>query len=125
MFTDLDSYNAYIAKLAADEKRQQGQSAYDLLFKEFNDYGLGSLVEPLKQFIIDGLSQAEFTLRLRDTDAYKKRFAANQARIQKGLTALSEAAYINLEDQYQDVMRRYGLPRVLLHTWRYGPSRRF
>jgi hypothetical protein len=71
---------------------------------------MGALVEPLKQFIQDGISPAEFTLRLRGTDPYKKRFAANQARIQKGLTALSEAEYIGLEDQYQNIMRNYGLP---------------
>jgi hypothetical protein len=100
------------AQAAAEEKRRQGQSAYDLLFSQFQLYGLGALVEPLKGFIMDGLSPAEFTIRLRDTDAYRKRFAANQARIQKGLRALSEAEYINLEDQYQDVMRRYGLPET-------------
>ena len=110
IFTDLAAYNAYIAKTAADEKLRKGQSAYDLLFEQFNQFGLGGLVESLKGFITEGLSQAEFTLRLRDTDAYKKRFAANAQRIQKGLRALSEAEYINLEDQYQDVMRRYGLP---------------
>jgi hypothetical protein len=94
----------------ADEKRRQGQSAYDLLFSQFNQYGMGALVEPLKQFIQDGLSSSEFTLRLRDTDAYKKRFAANASRIAKGLSALNEAEYIGLEDQYQNIMRQYGLP---------------
>jgi hypothetical protein len=96
----------------ADEKRKDGQSAYDLLFSEFDRYGLGALIEPLKGFIQDGLSEAEFTLRLRETDAYKKRFAANQARVKNGLRALSEAQYIELEDQYQDVMRRYGMPET-------------
>lgn len=100
------------AQVAAEEKRRAGQSAYSLLFEQFNQYGLGALVEPLKDLIVQGLSQAEFTLRLRDTDAYKKRFAANQQRIAKGLRALSEAEYIGLEDQYQDVMRRYGLPET-------------
>jgi hypothetical protein len=98
------------AKLAAEEKVRQGQSAYDLLFTQFAQYGMGSLVEPLKQFIQQGISPSEFTLRLRDTDAYKKRFAANAARIQKGLSALNEAEYIGLEDQYQNIMRNYGLP---------------
>jgi hypothetical protein len=110
IFTDQTSYNAYLAQLKADEKRRTGQSAYTLLFEQFNQYGLGALVAPLEGFIVEGLSPAEFTLRLRDTDAYKKRFAANQARIQKGLRALSEAEYIGLEDQYQNVMRNYGLP---------------
>jgi len=94
----------------AEEKRVAGQSAYDLLFEQFSRYGMGSLVEPLKQFIQQGISSSEFTLRLRDTDAYKKRFAANAIRIGKGLSALNEAEYIGLEDQYQNIMRQYGLP---------------
>jgi len=94
----------------ADEKRRAGQSAYDLLYSQFAQYGMGALVDPLKDFIVQGLSPAEFTLRLRDTDAYKKRFAANAQRIAKGLAAIDEATYINLEDQYQNVMRNYGLP---------------
>jgi hypothetical protein len=98
------------AAAAAESKRRQGQSAYDLLFSEFDRYGLGALVAPLQGFIVEGLSPAEFTLRLRQTDAYQKRFAANQARIKAGLRALSEAEYIGLEDQYQNVMRNYGLP---------------
>ena len=101
---------AGVSNEEADRRRREGQSAYTLLLEQFNQYGLGALVEPLKNFIVEGLSPAEFTLRLRDTDAYKKRFAANQARIQKGLRALSEAEYIGLEDQYQNVMRQYGLP---------------
>lgn len=98
------------ATLAAEAKTNEGRSAYNLLFAEFDRYGLGALVEPLKKFIEEGLSPAEFTIRLRETDAYKKRFAANAQRVAKGLRALSEAEYIGTEDQYQDVMRRYGLP---------------
>jgi len=98
------------AALAFEERKREGQSAYSLLFSEFDRYGLGVLVEPLKKFIEEGLSPAEFTIRLRETDAYKKRFAANAQRVAKGLRALSEAEYIGTEDQYQDVMRRYGMP---------------
>jgi hypothetical protein len=97
---------------AAEKKRREGQSAYSLLFSEFDRNGLGALVEPLKQFIQEGLSEAEFTLRLRETDAYKKRFAANAQRVAKGLRALSEAEYVLEEDKYQDVMSRYGLPET-------------
>jgi hypothetical protein len=103
--------DAAIAKAAADAAAKANrQSAYDLLFQQFDAYGLGALVSPLKGLIESGISPAEFTIKLRETDAYKKRFAANSSRIQKGLRALSEAEYIGLEDQYQDVMRRYGLP---------------
>jgi hypothetical protein len=95
---------------ASDPGRQDRQSAYDLLYLEFKQYGLESLVEPFKNLIIDGVSRDEFKLRLRETEAYKKRFAGNAARVARGLSALNEAEYIGLEDQYQNVMRQYGLP---------------
>jgi hypothetical protein len=94
----------------AEEKRRQGQSAYDILLDEFTRYGLQALVEPLKGLITSGASSAEFSLALQNTDAYKKRFAANQKRIQAGLGALSPAEYVAMEDQYQNIMRNYGLP---------------
>jgi hypothetical protein len=84
--------------------------AYALLLSEFNKYGLGALVEPLKDLIQQGLSPAEFSLALQNTTAYQKRFSANTDRIAKGLSALSPAEYIALEDQYQNIMRNYGLP---------------
>ena len=86
------------------------QSAYDLLYAEFARYGLTSLVEPLKGLITENISPAELTLRLQQTPAYQQRFSANKDRIAKGLTALTPAEYIGLEDQYQNVMRNYGLP---------------
>jgi hypothetical protein len=99
------------AAAALEEKRRAGQSAFDLLKVQFDEFGLGGLVADVEKYIKDGLSQAEFTLRLRtESDAYKKRFAANAQRIKAGLRALSEAEYIGLEDQYQNVMRNYGLP---------------
>ena len=115
VFTDLATYEKYQALLGekadiADTKKRAGESAYSLLYQEFAQYGLGGLVEPLQSYIQDGLSPAEFTLRLRETGAYKKRFAANAQRVAKGLGALSEAEYIGLEDQYQNIMRNYGLP---------------
>ena len=98
-------------QLAEEEKKLSGrQSAYDLLYEEFDKYGLGSLVEPLKGLITSGASPSEFTIRLRESEPYKKRFAANAQRVAKGLRAVSEAEYIGLEDQYQEVMRQYGLP---------------
>ena len=98
------------AAAEAEKLRRAGQSAYDILLSEFNQYGLGALVEPLKTLIQSGPSSAELTLALRATDAYQKRFAANKSRVTAGLSALNEAEYIRLEDQYQNVMRNYGLP---------------
>ena len=97
-------------QLSADQAKAGRQSAYDILINEFTRYGLASLVEPLKGLVQENISPAEFGLRLQQTDAYKKRFAANADRIAKGLVALSPAEYIAMEDQYQNIMRNYGLP---------------
>jgi len=105
-----DYKKQFDAAAEAEKKRRAGQSAYDILLAEFNQYGLGTLVEPLKNLIVSGPSEAELTLALRQTDAYKKRFAANAQRIASGLRALSEGEYVALEDQYQNIMRNYGLP---------------
>jgi hypothetical protein len=98
------------AAAEAEKKRRAGQSAYDVLLAEFNRYGLGSLLDDVKNLIITGADEASLTLALRQTKAYQNRFAANQDRINNGLRALSEAEYVTLEDQYQNVMRNYGLP---------------
>lgn len=118
-FTDQQAYAAYESnlrnnKLAAETKAAEDKaarkSAYDLLYEQFNQYGLGSLVEGIKGLIQDNVSPSEFAIRLQNTDAYKQRFAANQDRIKQGLRALTPAEYIGLEDQYQNIMRNYGLP---------------
>lgn len=98
------------AEADAAARQAQRQSAYDLLYAEFAKYGLASLVDPLKGLIVSGASPAEFTIKLRETPAYQKRFAANAQRIEKGLVALDEATYLAKEDAYQNLMRNYGLP---------------
>ena len=125
IFTDLNLYNAYIEKVKLDEKRQRGQSAYELLYEEFDRYGLGSLVKDIEEFVKDGLSKSELTLKLRNTETYKKRFAANADRVKNGLAAISEAEYIGLEDQYQNIMRNYGLPESYYARGDFGTQAGF
>jgi hypothetical protein len=108
--TGLKTADQIAAEVKTATDKAARQSAYDLLYSEFDRYGLGSLVAPLKDLITSSVSPSEFTIRLRETDAYKKRFAANEARIKNGLRALSESEYIRNEDAYQEVMRRRGLP---------------
>jgi len=96
--------------VVAEENKANRKSAYDLLVTEFKQYGLESLEPEIRKLLEDGVAPSEFTLRLRQSEPYKKRFAANAQRVAKGLRALSEAEYIGTEDQYQDVMRRYGMP---------------
>jgi hypothetical protein len=98
------------AALVAAGKKADRQSAYDLLYSQFNQYGLGGLVEDIKGLIGKEIPASQFAIELTNSPAYKARFAANDARIAAGLTALTPAEYIGLEDQYQTLMRNYGLP---------------
>jgi hypothetical protein len=101
-------------QIAADERRAEGQakrqSAYDLLYEQFDAYGLGSLVAPLKDLITSGVSDSEFTIKLRETPAYQTRFAANKKRIANGFAAIDEATYLDLEDTFQTLSQNYGMP---------------
>jgi hypothetical protein len=106
----LDLLNKQEAARVAEADRRDRQSAYDILYNQFNQYGLGSLVEDVKYLIQSNVSPSQFSLELQNTKAYQNRFAANKERIAKGLSALSPAEYIGLEDQYQNIMRNYGLP---------------
>ena len=92
----------------ADPKRT---SAYNILFDEFNKYGLGSLVSDVKNYLINStFDPSEFSIELQNTTAYQNRFSANKERLKLGLRALKPAEYISKEDAYQEVMRQYGLP---------------
>ena len=95
--------------IAADNKAQR-QSAYDTLYNEFNKYGLGALAKEVEGLIQSNISPSQFAIELQNKPAYQARFSANKDRIAAGLTALSPAEYIALEDGYQSVMRNYGLP---------------
>lgn len=99
-----------LSRMSQEEKTAERLSAYNILRMEFEQYGLGSLVTDIKDLLINNTPVSEFGLRLRGTDAYRTRFKANEARIAAGLAALSPSEYVALEDQYQNIMRNYGLP---------------
>jgi|694.fasta_scaffold28895_5 hypothetical protein len=104
------SGGSFDQNIAAGKKAER-VSAYNTLYEEFNKYGLGMLVSDIKNYLIDNsFDPSEFAIKLQNTAAYQNRFSANKDRIKAGLGALSPAQYITLEDQYQNVMRNYGLP---------------
>jgi hypothetical protein len=94
------------AKLAAETTRK---NAIDVLTERFQRYGLGSLVSKIKELAVDGATEATITLGLQETEEYKMRFKANEARIKKGLAVLNPGEYLNVEDGYRQVLRAYGL----------------
>ena len=50
---------------------------------------------------------------IRDTDIYRTRFAGMESRRVKGLSAISEAAYLDLEESYRTLLRDYGVSGYL------------
>ena len=62
-----------------------------------------------------GLTAGEALIKLKTnpSGAYAKRFAGNFTRIKNGLNAISEAAYIGLENSYADTLKRYGLGNMV------------
>ena len=101
------------------------QDAYQRLYDEFNILGLGALVEDSKDLLMNATSVAAIPDALRNTKAYQTRFSANDARIKAGLRAISPAEYLRLEDQYQEVMRNYGLPDSYYKPGQYGKQEGF
>jgi murein DD-endopeptidase MepM/ murein hydrolase activator NlpD len=108
---DIEKYTKeYLDKVTEAEKDVERKSAFNILKMEFEPLGLGSLVDSISNLLTDGTPPAEFPLRLRSTQEYKDRFKANEVRLSKGLSALSPADYVGLEDKYQAIMRNYDLP---------------
>lgn len=85
------------------------QSAIKAVQDRFAKYGLSSLANKILELAQEGATEATITLQLQETPEYQQRFSANQERIKKGLTVLTPAEYLNLEDSYRQVLRAYGL----------------
>lgn len=85
-------------------------SAYDLLVRMLTEWGLESLAPDVLKLLQDGNTQDQVSLLIQDTDAYKKRFAGNDARRKEGLAALSPAEYLSTEASYRRIMESAGLP---------------
>ena len=83
--------------------------AYALLEQTFKNYGLDSLVPVIQDYMKKNLGSEQAALQLRQTEQYKTRFAGNQIRLAQGQNALSESAYLTLENEYLDTLNAYGL----------------
>lgn len=101
---------ATAAEAAAAKRLAEKTSAFDILRREFKANGLEFLVTAAENAIMNEETDAGRILALRNSDAYKVRFSANEQRKLKGLTVLDEASYLAKEDAYQNLMREYGLP---------------
>ena len=85
------------------------QDAYALLEAAFKLYGLDSLVPVIRGYMEQDLGPEQAKLKLKSEQAYKDRFKGNELRVGKGLNAISEAEYIELENDYNETLKSYGL----------------
>lgn len=105
------------------------KNALELLKERFAAYGLGTeaFVNAIRQSILDNtdadgnIAEASAAAAIRATPAYEARFSGNKARrdaIQADIAAgrtpkmaeLSEASYIQAEDNYREVLREANVP---------------
>ena len=94
----------------ANTLSQGQQDALALMTATLRAWGLGMLVNDLKQLIIKGdTSPDTLTLALSQTEAYKKRFEpVNAPRRAAGLPELRPADIVAMEEQYHQIAQAYG-----------------
>jgi hypothetical protein len=85
------------------------KDAYALLEEAFKLYGLESLVPVIRGYMENDLGVEQAKLKLKTEQAYKDRFKGNELRVAKGLNVLSEDKYLELENDYSETLRSYGL----------------
>lgn len=86
------------------------RDAYVAITNTLQSYGLESLASTVLGYIQQGYSSDTINVLLQNSDAYKQRFAANEARKQNRLPVLSPAEYLATERAYRQVMSAAGLP---------------
>lgn len=80
------------------------------IFQQFDMMSLWSQVENIITEVGGTADPDVVMLQLRDTPEYKERFKANEQRVKSGLSELTPAAYVQLEQQYKQIMEQSGLP---------------
>lgn len=86
------------------------RDAYAAIMNMLTPWGLGDLGNDVWNMIQNGMGSDAISLELQQTAAYKKRFAANDARAKAGLPVLAPAEYLSVEKSYRDVLSAAGLP---------------
>ena len=105
-------YQEQAAQSAARaQARETRLGVYDWVRSSFQQWGMpDGFANEVIGIVKDARSPEQAMTMIRDTDAYRTRFAGNIARAEAGFGMLSEAEYLNLESSYRQSMRAAGLP---------------
>ena len=92
-------------------------SARDDALTVLESFGLGGLIDKLDKAIQDDPTQfqtqfaAQNAMRvIKDTPEYKTRFKGMELREKAGFPPISEQTYVQIEDDYRQVLRTNGMP---------------
>jgi len=116
---DTDVANTYdpdaFARAQADEAdRRRRINAIAAMRGMMEDFGLGSLMGKIEQYVKDGYTDPDAIMALiRQTPEYNARFPAMKELAKKNRT-ISEGEYIAFERQASQLERAYGLPSGML-----------
>ena len=113
--TPIGTPNPVVPKVEPKEISDATKDAFAMLADLFASYGLGELAAEISGYMTSGLTAGEALIKLKTNPngAYATRFAGNFARVKNGLNALSEAAYMELENSYTNTLKSYGLSNML------------
>ena len=94
---------------------KEQQSAMKSIESWFNDRGIYGLGEWAWQRLLDGASEPEIYLEVRDQPQYKARFPAMEELTSQG-RAWSEDEYISYEKSVVELLKRYNVPAGMYDT---------
>jgi hypothetical protein len=93
------------------EKKKNAYNTFIGLLEQYGFAGSAEIAKEVRKMILDGVTDfSQIELGLRDTKAWKERFAGNEVRLNQGLNALSVSEYLSTEKAMADVLHNAGLP---------------
>jgi LysM repeat protein len=98
-----------------DSTSAEKRDAFAIIKSTLTTYGFTAAeIAELNTFIEAGLTDGkmgpeQLKLQLRELPTYKARFAGNTTRVSAGLNALSEADYLQQENDYSEIFKMYGV----------------
>jgi hypothetical protein len=107
--TPLDKKSSLDSNSKTSEIDKGTRDAYALLEEAFKLYGLETLVPVIRGYMEQDLGPEQAKLKLKSEKVYKDRFKGNELRVAKGLNVVSEAEYLELENDYSETLKAYGL----------------
>ena len=100
---------AYQQQRLADELLRQ-EDAFAIARSMLDDMGLGSLYDKVYDLIVSGRSAESAMAQMRFEPEFKARFRGMEERIANGYNAITPGRYLELEDNYRNMLEQAGFP---------------